>query len=108
MINQTHVQAIYLKPERAQEYLRHHAEPWPEVVARLRAAGLHDYTIHYQPEAGLLVQRFSITADDSAAALRGLAERPEMQPWLQLMMSCQTPMAGYASWAPMPEVFRLE
>jgi hypothetical protein len=57
MTTETYVQAIGLKPERAEEYLRHHAEPWPEVTASLRAAGLHDYTIYYLPEAGLLVQR---------------------------------------------------
>lgn len=108
MTTETYVQAIRLKPERAEEYLRHHAEPWPEVVASLHAAGLHDYTIHYQPEAGLLVQWFSITSDDPAAALRRLSEQPEMQPWLRLMMGCQAPFPGHAGWAPMREAFRLE
>ena len=108
MTTETHVQAIRLKPERAEEYLRHHAEPWPEVVTALREAGLHDYTIHYLPEAGLLVQRFSITSDDPAAALRRLSEQPEMQPWLRLMTGCQTPFDGHASWAPMREAFRLD
>ena len=108
MTTETYVQAIGLKPERAEEYLRHHAEPWPEVTARLRAAGLHDYTIHYLPEAGLLVQRFSITADDPAAALRDLAKQPEMQTCLRLMTGCQTPFEGHASWAPMRETFRLD
>ena len=108
MTTETYVQATGLKPDRAEEYLRHHAEPWPEVTASLRAAGLHDYTIHYLPEAGLLVQRFSITADDPAAALRRLSEQAEMQPWLRLMTGCQTPFPGHAGRAPMREVFRLE
>ena len=108
MTTETHVQAIQLRPERAEEYLRHHAEPWPEVVKALREAGLHDYTIHYLPEAGLLVQRFSITSDDPAAALRRLSEQPEMQPWLRLMTGCQTPFDGHAGWAPMREAFRLD
>ncbi|HVG48451.1 MAG TPA: L-rhamnose mutarotase [Rubellimicrobium sp.] len=108
MITETHVQAIHLLPERVEEYLRHHAEPWPEVVAALREAGLHDYTIHYQPEAGLLVQRFSITAEDPAASLARLSAQPEMQPWLRLMTGCQRPVPGHHSWAPMREVFRLD
>ena len=108
MITETHVQAIHLLPERVEEYLRHHAEPWPEVVAALREAGLHDYTIHYQPEVGLLVQRFRITAEDPAASLARLSAQPEMQPWLRLMTGCQKPVPGHRSWAPMREAFRLD
>ena len=42
MTDEVHVQAIGLRPERAEEDLRLHAEPWPEAIAALRATGLHD------------------------------------------------------------------
>jgi L-rhamnose mutarotase len=78
------------------------------VIASLRGAGLHDYTIHYNPGAQLLVQRFRVAAPDPATALRGLSESEVLQPWTELTASCQRPLPGYVSWAPMSEVFRLE
>jgi len=50
------------------------------MVAALREAGLHDYTIHCEPEASLLVQRFSITAEDPTVSLARLSGQPEVQP----------------------------
>lgn len=35
-----------LRPGAEEEYDRHHAAVWPEVVATLRAHGYHEYTIH--------------------------------------------------------------
>jgi L-rhamnose mutarotase len=35
-----------LRPGAEDDYDRHHAAVWPEVVATLRAAGYEEYTIH--------------------------------------------------------------
>ena len=108
MTTEPYVQAIGLRPERADEYLRLHAEPWPEVIAALRKAGLHDYTIHYHPGANLLVQRFRVASSDPVASLRWLSEGEVMRPWRELTADRQAPLPGHASWAPMRQVFRLE
>ena len=108
MTRDYHVQGIGLRPERAEEYLRLHAEPWPEVIAALWQAGLRDYTIHHHAGANLLVQRFRVEGPDPAASLRWLSEGESMRAWRELTAGCQAPFAGHASWAPMREVFRLE
>jgi L-rhamnose mutarotase len=52
-------------PERLEEYRRRHAAVWPEMLAALRSAGWHDYSIFLR-EDGLLVGYF-LTEDLDAA-----------------------------------------
>jgi L-rhamnose mutarotase len=56
---------LQVKPERLDEYRRRHTRVWPEMLAALRDAGWHDYSLFLRPD-GLLVG-YLVTEDFAAA-----------------------------------------
>jgi L-rhamnose mutarotase len=60
------------------EYKRRHDAIWPELVDLLHAAGISDYSIHLDPETGLLVGVLTRTTDHGMDALPA---HPVMQKW---------------------------
>jgi L-rhamnose mutarotase len=56
---------LQVAPERLAEYRRRHAQVWPEMLAALRDAGWHDYSLFLR-EDGLLVG-YLMTEDFDAA-----------------------------------------
>ena len=56
---------LQVKPERLEEYRRRHAAVWPDMLAALRSAGWHDYSL-FLSDDGLLVDYF-LTADLDAS-----------------------------------------
>jgi L-rhamnose mutarotase len=56
---------LQVRPERLAEYRRRHAQVWPEMLAALRDAGWHDYSLFLR-EDGLLVGYF-LTEDLAAS-----------------------------------------
>ncbi len=57
---------LQVKPERLEEYRRRHAAVWPDMLAALRDAGWHDYSLFLRDD-GLLVGYF--LTDDLDASL---------------------------------------
>ncbi|MEV4539621.1 L-rhamnose mutarotase [Asanoa sp. NPDC049518] len=56
---------LQVRPDRLDEYRRRHAAVWPSMLAALRSAGWHDYSLFLR-EDGLLVGYF-LTADLDAS-----------------------------------------
>jgi L-rhamnose mutarotase len=56
---------LQVRPERLEEYRRRHGPVWPEMLAALREAGWHDYSLFLR-EDGLLVG-YLVTEDFDAA-----------------------------------------
>ena len=56
---------LQVRPERLAEYRQRHAAVWPEMLAALRDAGWHDYSLFLRDD-GLLVGY--LQTDDLAAA----------------------------------------
>ena len=56
---------LQVEPDRLDEYRRRHAHVWPDMLAALRDAGWHDYTLHLRHD-GLLVGTL-VTGDFAAA-----------------------------------------
>ncbi|GAA1851818.1 L-rhamnose mutarotase [Asanoa iriomotensis] len=56
---------LQVRPERLDDYRRRHAAVWPEMLAALRSAGWHDYSLFLRDD-GLLVGYF-LTEDLSAS-----------------------------------------
>jgi L-rhamnose mutarotase len=61
---------LQVRPERIDEYRRRHAQVWPEMLAALRDAGWHDYSLFLR-EDGLLVGY--LMTEDFDAALAAMA-----------------------------------
>ncbi|MEU3989042.1 L-rhamnose mutarotase [Streptomyces platensis] len=97
---------IKLRPERREEYLRLHAEVWPEVRAMLTACGLRNYSIFLEGE--LLFSYAEYVGDDYAADMAKMAADPVTRRWWQLTDPCQEQIEGAVPgewWTPMREVF---
>jgi L-rhamnose mutarotase len=58
---------LQVKPDRLAEYRRRHATVWPEMLAALRDAGWHDYSLFLRDD-GLLVGYFLTENLDAALA----------------------------------------
>ena len=56
---------LQVRPDRLIEYRRRHASVWPDMLAALRAAGWHDYSLFLRDD-GLLVG-YLLTDDLDAA-----------------------------------------
>jgi L-rhamnose mutarotase len=74
---------LQVRPDRLDEYRRRHTAVWPEMLAALRDAGWHDYSLFLRPD-GLLVGY--LRTDDLAAA-RAAMEATEVNARWQAEMA---------------------
>ncbi len=101
-------QVIRLRPERAEEYERLHAAVWPEVLARITASGIRNYTIYLSRPEMLLFATWEYHGDDFAGDMEDMKADPATQRWWQLTDPCQEPLIGRLEgewWSPMAEIF---
>lgn len=106
---QRHGQLIRLRPEKVEQYKRHHAAVWPEVLATIRACNIRNYSIYFKD--GLLFGYFEYVGEDFAADMARMAADPKTQEWWSLIEPMQEPLETRAPgewWAEMEEVFHTE
>jgi len=104
-------QLIGLRPEALEEYKRHHAAVWPEILDAIRRAGIRNYSIfHFR---GQLFAYFEYLGpeEEFGARMRELARSPRMREWWDVMEPMQVPVDGRRPdewWADMEEVFHAD
>ncbi len=91
---QTRAFRMNLNAGQEQEYLRRHADIWPELVTLLREAGVADYRIFLDPESHAL---FALMTVQDTHTLDALPAHPVMQRWWQYM---QDIMPSHADGSP--------
>lgn len=99
---------IGVKPERIEEYKRLHAAVWPEVLARISACNISNYSIFLKEPENLLVSFFEYHGTDYAGDMAKMAADPKTQEWWAVCMPCQAPLETRKEgewWAGMEEVF---
>ena len=99
---------IGLKPEKIEEYKRLHAAVWPEVLARISACNIRNYSIFLKEPENLLFSFFEYHGTDYAADMAKMAADPKTQEWWAVCMPCQAPLDTRKEgewWANMEEVF---
>lgn len=100
---------IRLRPEREDEYVHLHRDVWPEVLARLSASHVTNYTIFLRD--GWLFSYLEYTGEDFEADMAALAADPRTREWWQLTDPCQqrldTAVDG-EQWSEMAEVFHCD
>lgn len=102
---------IGLKAEKVAEYKALHAEPWPEMDAALKAAGIGNYSIYLREPENFLFAHWEYSGADFAADMAALGALDVTKRWLALTDACQTPLATAAAgewWSFLPEVYRLD
>lgn len=99
---------IGVKPETIEEYKRLHAAVWPEVLARISACNIRNYSIFLKEPENLLFSFFEYHGTDYAGDMAKMAADPKTQEWWAVCIPCQTPLDTRKEsewWANMEEVF---
>ncbi len=100
---------IKLRPEKEQEYRRLHAEPWPGVLATIRACNIRNYSIFLKD--GFLFSYLEYLGDDFGADMARMAQDPTTREWWKLTDPCQEALETRKPgewWASMEEVFHCD
>ena len=74
---------LKVRPERLEEYKRHHERVWPEMLQALREAGWHNYSLFVRDD-GTLFGYFE-TPDSLQAAQALMAEKEINTRWQEFM-----------------------
>jgi L-rhamnose mutarotase len=101
---------IGLKRGKIAEYKRLHAAVWPEVLARISASNIRNYSIFFREPENLLFGYWEYIGADFMADMAAMAADPVTQKWWAVCMPCQNPLPTRAEgewWASMEEVFHL-
>jgi L-rhamnose mutarotase len=102
---------IGLNADKVEEYKRLHAAVWPDVLARIAASNIRNYSIFLREPENFLFAYWEYTGPDFAADMAAIAADPATQRWWVLCMPCQQPLATRAEgewWAGMEEVFHTD
>jgi L-rhamnose mutarotase len=106
---------IGLKPEKAEEYIKLHADTWPEVLKQIEGANIRNYSI-YMGELNdgnlYLFSYFEYIGDDFDADMKKIGDDPKTQEWWKLTDPCQIPQKSRKkptdNWMTMEEVFHTD
>lgn len=91
------------------EYERLHSEVWPEVLARIAASNVTNYSIFRHGD--LLFSYLEYVGDDLDADMASMAADPVTQQWWAVCGPLQRPLDDRAKgewWKEIPEVFHVD
>lgn len=101
---------IGIRADDIEEYRRLHAAAWPEVLARLAASNITNYSIFLRQPENLMFSYWEYVGTDFAADSAAIAADPVTRRWWAICGPMQAPLASRAEgewWAPMEEVFHM-
>lgn len=99
---------IGIKPEHIAQYKQLHADVWPEVLAKISACNITNYSIFLREPENLLFGYWEYHGSDFAADAAVMAADPKTQEWWNICMPIQDPLDSRSKdewWAMMEEVF---
>jgi len=102
---------IGVKPEKLDEYIRLHADTWPEVLATIEKCNIHNYSIYLGKldDGNLyLFAYFEYVGDNFEADMKIMAADPKTRDWWKVTDPCQIPQKDRKKgehWMKMREVF---
>jgi L-rhamnose mutarotase len=102
-------QIIRLKPEKAGDYIRHHASVWPGVLEMIKKCNISGYSIFMKDY--ILFAYFEYTGNDFDADMKKMAAHKETQQWWDVVKPLMDPVETRKPgefWANMEEIFHLE
>ena len=102
-------QIIRVKPDTLAEYVKYHADVWPEILTMIRECNIRNYSIFHKD--GYLFAYMEYHGDDFDADMAKMAADPMTQKWWDIMMPMQEPLETRAEgewWANMDEVFHTD
>jgi L-rhamnose mutarotase len=100
---------IKVRPEKLDEYIELHANPWPGVLKTIHDCNIRNYTIYLKD--GFLFGYYEYIGEDYAADMVKMAADPVTQEWWKRTDPCQEPLSTRKEgewWAIMEEVFHCD
>lgn len=100
-----------VKPEKAAEYKRLHADAWPGVLKKISECNIRNYSIYWieiDDGSQYLFSYFEYVGDDFDADMANMAADPTTQEWWSVNVPCLIPLTGLEEgqvWKSMEEVF---
>lgn len=104
-------QIIKINPAYIDEYKALHSEVWPEVLKKISACNITNYSIFLREPENLMFSYFEYVGEDFAADMAKMAEDPITQKWWAVCGPMQAPLETRAEgewWADMVEVFHYD
>lgn len=99
---------IKVRPEKLEEYVTLHKAVWPEILSKLKACHITNYSIYYKD--GYLFSYYEYIGEDYASDMQAMKADEATQKWWQLTDPCQEPLESRLEgewWASMEEVFHM-
>lgn len=102
-------QVIRLKPEKRDQYLALHRNPWPGVLNKIHECNIRNYSIFLTPDNQLFAY-FEYIGTDFQSDMQKMAEDPETQRWWAETDPCQESLdpSGKSWWLNLEEVFHAQ
>jgi len=100
-----------IRPGGIEEYRKLHAAVWPDVLARIAACNIRNYSIFLRQPENLLFAYFEYHGTDFAADSASMAADPATQEWWPITMPLQSPLDTRREgdwWADTEEVFHVD
>ena len=100
-----------IRPEGIEEYRKLHAAVWPDVLARIAACNIRNYSIFLRQPENLLFAYFEYHGDDYETDMARMAADPQTQAWWKLTDPMQEPLPDHtegAWWTEAKEVFHTD
>lgn len=102
-----------LNPEKAEQYRKLHANPWPGVNRMIKDCHIRNFSIYEREIEGrlYLFAYLEYTGSDFDADMKKMAADPETQRWWQQTDPCQLPLPDASAkgkiWSDATEVYHL-
>ena len=109
MKRQAHISRI--RPEKLNEYIELHANPWPGVLKAISESHIENYSIFHQPMPSgehLLFSYFEYTGTNIEADMAKMAANKTIQQWWDVCKPCLepiTPLPEGEVWNPITSIF---
>lgn len=100
---------IGIKPDAINEYIKIHADVWPEVLATIHACNIRNYSIFLHNNQ--LFAYYEYVGQDHDADMAKMAADLKTQEWWAITEPMQVPLESRKAgefWADMPEVFHFD
>jgi L-rhamnose mutarotase len=104
---------IGLKPEKKDEYVKLHAETWPEVLDMISKCNIRNYSIYMTELEGklYLFAYFEYTGEDFEADMEKMKADPKTNEWWEVTDPCQIRLPDTPDgeqWLQIEEVFHTD
>lgn len=102
-------QTIRLKPDKAQEYIKHHAAVWPGVLHMIKECHISNYSIFFRNN--VLFAYFEYAGDDFEKDMEKMAADEETRRWWDVVKPLMEPLVDRKPgefWSGMEEIFYIE